>query len=84
MELSGLEARIIALRFFGCTALSKLKEQRVRQAVKDANILPKRQLSLAKKDELTVALGDHLYKSGKVVKKDMGKKIAYTNLVVLQ
>ena len=76
------EARIITLRYFGSTGLSKLKDGRIRGAVRDACLLYNKQLKSARKDELAVILGSHLFAAGKVVKVEKDKNISYMNLAV--
>ena len=77
------EERTITMRYFGLPGLSKISQEKIRRAVKEAKLLPKKELKNVGKDDLAVTLGKRLFAVGKIVKNDLDKNIAYSNLTVI-
>ena len=68
---------------FGLPGLPKISKEKIKRAVKEAKLLPKKELENVGKDKLTVTLGKQLFAVGKIVKNDQDKNIAYSNLTVI-
>ena len=70
------------LRYFNAKTLTNINSGRLKQTVKEAGLVPFKELRNKTKEKLAELLGLHLYKNEKVIKLISDKCISLSNLKV--